>query len=152
MFLIGVLDLSVTPRTYAPPLPSTLSCLFAPNLYHHHYEVNHQNGLKTKEIESPTRLQGFIPNGAFIGALRLNMNGNSHRYTDWCPVMMRCFAINQETLDWSRFRSVILHVVCLDTHRILVSEQNDLTAVMWSQRVMQPTWPQSRKIIKSFFL
>lgn len=83
--------LCVTPCTYAPPLPLNLGCCVCPNHHHHHYEVNHQNGLKTKEKESPTQLQGFIPNGAFIGALHLNMDGNSHRYTGvllWCVALL----------------------------------------------------------------
>lgn len=119
-------------------LPSISGCRVCPNHHHHHYEVNHQNGLKTKELGFPTRLQGFIPNGAFIGALHRNMDGNSHRYTDWCPVTMRHFAINWETLDWSRFRSVILNVGCLETisvSSLFISEQNDLTVGIWSQRV-----------------
>lgn len=84
------LGLCVMLRTYAPPLLSPLGCWIHPN----HHDVNHQNGLKTKEVESSARLQGFIPNGAFIGALHPNQDGNSHRYTDWSSVIMRCFAVN----------------------------------------------------------
>lgn len=121
MFLIEVLVLCVTPHIYAPPLPSTLGCCVRLNHHYCHCEVNNQNGLKTKEIGSPTRLQGFILNGAFIGALHLNVDGNSHRYADWCPVMMCCFATNSETLDWSRFRSEIPNVSCLETYILILS-------------------------------
>lgn len=107
LFLIEVLLSCVTSRVYAPPLSSTLGCCLCPNHHHHHYGVNH------------------LPNSRvlFLMVLLLVLyteTWNSHHYTDWCPVMMHCFAINQETFDWSRFRTEILKVGCLKTISIYI--------------------------------